>query len=126
MSGGRPSKYSPHYCDEVIECMGRGLSLTAFAGTIGVAKDTVYEWCVHHPEFSDAVKIAKAKRLLFLENGLLGGETGPRVTLHIFALKNADPDEWRDRVEQRITHELADVSDEPLSTDEWAKQHTPR
>lgn len=103
MPGGRPSKYSEAYCSEVIDCMGRGFSLTAFAGEIGVSRETVYEWARVHPEFSDAVKRAKAKRLRFLEERLLNGDTGPRVTSHIFALKNAEPEEWRDKREHEVT-----------------------
>lgn len=100
---GRPSKYSPAYCEEVIACMGQGYSFTAFAGEIGVDKDTLYEWVKVHPEFSGAVKKARAKRLRFLEEKLLTGDTGPRVTAMIFALKNADADEWRDKVTNEHT-----------------------
>lgn len=79
--------------------MGTGLSLTAFAGDIGVARSTINEWIDNHPEFSEAVKIGKAKRTAFLERGMLGADTGPAVTARIFALKNADPDEWREKRE---------------------------
>lgn len=99
MSGGRPSKYHEAYCNEVIETMATGLSLTAFAGDIGVSRDTVNEWQHVHPEFSDAVKVAKAKRTGALERQMLGADSGPAVTARIFALKNADPDEWRDKRE---------------------------
>lgn len=99
MSGGRPTKYDPRYCDQVVECMGRGLSLTAFAGEIDVARSTINEWMGQHGAFSEAVKRGQAKRVLFLEGRLLDGDTGPRVTSHIFALKNADPEEWRDKRE---------------------------
>lgn len=58
--GGRPSEYRPEYCQAVIDCMAQGFSLTAFAGSIRVAKDTVYEWIKTHPQFSDAVSRARA------------------------------------------------------------------
>lgn len=99
----RPTKYDPAYCDEVIECMGRGLSLTAFAGEIEVARSTINVWMAEHPEFSEAVKVGTAKRVLYLEKRLIDGDTGPRVTSHIFALKNADPEEWRDKREHEVT-----------------------
>ncbi|WP_062770434.1 hypothetical protein [Sphingopyxis terrae] len=35
MTAGRPSTYSEEFCDMVVETMGTGLSLTAFAGGIG-------------------------------------------------------------------------------------------
>lgn len=111
MSVGRPSKYREAYCNEVIETMATGLSLTAFAGEIGVSRDTVNEWQRVHPEFSDAVKVAKAKRTLALERGMLTAESGPAVTARIFALKNADPEEWRDRKE--IDHSSTDGSMTP-------------
>jgi hypothetical protein len=79
--------------------MESGLSLTAFAGTIGVSKDTVYEWIKVHPEFSDAVSRARPKRLAYLERRFLDAETGARASTHQFALRNADRDEWADKVE---------------------------
>lgn len=94
---GRPSKYKPVYCTEVISTMATGLSLTAFAGVIGVARSTINEWMAEYPDFSEAVKKGQAKRTAYLERRLLDGETGPRVTSHIFALKNAAPDEWADK-----------------------------
>lgn len=79
--------------------MATGLSLTAFAGEIGVARSTVNEWMDNYPEFSEAVKVGKAKRTLALESSMLKAENGPKVTARIFALKNADPEEWRDKKE---------------------------
>lgn len=95
---GRPSAYVPAYCEEVNVILATGLSLTAFAGHIGVSRDTVNEWRRVHPDFSDAVKDAIAKRVLALEQRLLSSSSGPQVTSTIFALKNADPEEWRDKL----------------------------
>src|SRR5260370_20240409 len=71
--GGRPSKYQPDYCEQVELCMAAGYSLTAFAGFIGVNKDTLNEWMRVHPEFSDAVMRAKARRLVLGETLMLRG-----------------------------------------------------
>jgi hypothetical protein len=102
MGAGRPSKFRTAYCDEVIAAGEEGLSLTAFAGTIGVSRDTVNEWTRAHPEFSDAIKIHQAKRTAYLERTLLSSDQGPRVTARIFALKNADPENWKDK--QDVEH----------------------
>lgn len=97
---GRPTKYLPAYDIEVVDFMGQGYSLTAFAGHIGVGRDTVYEWEKTVPSFSDAVKAARAKRVKALEEGLLKGDSAsPQITARIFALKNACAAEWRDKVE---------------------------
>lgn len=99
MPAGRPSKFQEAYCNEVIEIMATGLSLTAFAGEIGVARSTINEWIEAYPQFSESVRVGKAKRTLALERGMLGAENGPAVTARMFALKNADPDEWREKKE---------------------------
>jgi hypothetical protein len=83
----------------VIAVMATGLSLTAFAGDIGVHRGTINEWMEVHPEFSEAVRVGKAKRTAALERGMLVAESGPAVTARMFALKNADPEEWRDKRE---------------------------
>lgn len=112
---GRPTKYDPAYCEQIIACMARGYSKTAFAGEIGVSRDTVVEWAKVHDEFSVAVKIAEAARVKHLETGLLMGETGPKVTSFIFALKNADPQEWRDKQEREISGSLGIRHEDALS-----------
>lgn len=101
--GGRPTKYRPEFCDAVIEDGKLGYSLTAFAATISVDRDTLKEWANVHPEFSAAVKEHKAHRARRWEGrldtiGEKGGGQGSAVAT-IFALKNIAPDEWRDRVE---------------------------
>jgi hypothetical protein len=99
MPAGRPTKYEPRFCGELIEFMGQGYSLTAFAGEIGVARSTINEWMAEHPEFSEATRVGQAKRTKALETTLLAGESGPKVTGHIFALKNADPEGWKEKTE---------------------------
>ena len=115
--GGRPSEYKPEYCELVIDKMAEGLSLTAFAGHIRVARDTVYGWLSQHSEFSDAVARARSTRVLWLERKLLRSQKGAETTAAIFALRNAQPDEWRDvkHTETTHLHAIAQLSDEQLS-----------
>lgn len=98
---GRPSKYQPTYCNLVIEEMAQGKSLTAFAAEIGVARSTIQEWEAEFPEFSVAVKKAKAKCAAWWEErgrniAMAGGGPGA-ATLAIFGMKNMAPDEWEDK-----------------------------
>ena len=101
MAMGRPSKYDPRFCDEVEDLMRQGFSKTAAAGAIGVDRDTFLNWAKEHPDFFGAVKRGEAARTHKLETDLLLAPDGPNVTSRIFALKNAAPEEWRDK----ITHE---------------------
>jgi hypothetical protein len=107
---GRPSDYRPEYCDLVIEKMAEGLSLTAFAGFIRQARETVYRWMKEHSEFSDAVSRARSARVLWLETKLLRSRKGAETTAAIFALRNADPTEWRDVKHTEHSHTLAAVT----------------
>jgi hypothetical protein len=102
--GGRPSEYRSEYCQAVIDYMAQGFSLTAFAGSIRVAKDTVYEWIKRHPQFSDAVARARVARVSALEAKLLRSRKGAETSAAIFALRNADPVEWRDIKHTEHTH----------------------
>ena len=94
---GRPTDYKPTYGEEIISLMATGLSLTAAAAELGFHRQRVYEWAERHPDFADAVNLARGKRTLKLERDLLSAPDGPTVTSRIFALKNAAPDEWREK-----------------------------
>lgn len=110
---GRPSKYEPRFCQMVIEHMSDGASMTSFAAEIGVARSTINEWMAAHPEFSEAIKIAKAKCAAWWERlgrqGAQGGEVNP--TLVIFGLKNMAADDWREK--QELEHTSPDGSMSP-------------
>lgn len=93
--------YKPEYCEQVIEVAEEGLSITAFAGRIRKSRQTVSNWQDTHPEFAEAVEIAKAVRVERLERGLIAGISAPKMQGHIFALKQADP-EWGEKT--RVEH----------------------
>ena len=114
---GRPSEYKPQYCELVKKHMATGKSLTAFAGSIGQSKDTIYEWIATHADFADAVTRARASRVDALETRLLSANNGGVAATSIFALKNADPDEWREVRYANIEHSvnLDGISDEQLA-----------
>jgi hypothetical protein len=105
---GHPTHYRPEYCELVIEkAMTLGLSLTAFAGVIGVSRETIYAWIKSYSEFSDACSRAKSARVLWWELKLGRSRKGAEVTASIFALKNADPAEWRDVKHTEHKHTIA-------------------
>lgn len=100
-SVGRPTKYKPEYCQMVVDHMAEGASLTSFAPKIDVARSTINEWIDANPDFSEAVKRAKAKCAAWWErvgrSGAQGGDVNP--TLVIFGLKNMAADDWREKQE---------------------------
>lgn len=118
MSTGRPTSYDPRYCDEIIQFFdqepfdvhvmedGKVIktacklpTLNAFAHKLGLHRDTLHEWSKVHPEFSDALKKAKAlQEDILMQNGLFGGYD---KTFAIFTAKNVC--NWRDKTEQEIS-----------------------
>lgn len=103
MPAGRPSKYDPAYCDEIVAFCEDGASLSSFAASIHVARSTLNEWAEQHPEFSEAVKAAKTKVAAWYDQAArkVAREGGGNATLCIFGLKNFDPDDFRDVQEQK-------------------------
>jgi len=101
MTAGAPSKYREAYCQEMIDHCATGASITSFAADIGVARSTIQEWESVHPEFSVAVKKAKAKCASWWESVArkTAVEGGGNATLCIFGLKNMGAEDWRDKTE---------------------------
>jgi hypothetical protein len=114
--GGRPSTYKPEYCQRVIDYMAQGYSLAAFAGSIRHSKAQIYNWISQYPDFAEAVEIARAARLVPWEGKLKTSEKSGEVAATIFALKNSEPDEWREVRYASFEHNvnLATLSDDQL------------
>lgn len=112
---GRPTLYRAEYCDAVVEHMAEGASITSFAASIDVARDTITDWTQAHPEFLAAVKRAKAKCASWWEQrgreGAKNGAAPGANTLVIFGLKNMAPDDWRDT--SQVDHRSSDGSMTP-------------
>jgi transposase-like protein len=113
---GRPTLYRPEYCQRAIEFMGQGYSVTALAGHLGMSKDAIYDWINLYPDFRHAINMGRAARVAALETKLLATSQGVGVTAAIFALKNADPDEWQDRyyTETKVNVSIDQMSDADL------------
>jgi hypothetical protein len=116
MTTGRPTKYDPAFCDEVIDFLSEGYSVTAWAGSKRVARSSVYKWANEHPEFSDALNIGQAASALWWETCLrTNATTGDGASSAIiFGLKNRAADDWRDK--RDIDHSSTDGSMSPPTT----------
>lgn len=57
---GRPSEYDPSFCEKVIECGEKGMSVVEMAAEIGVSRNTLEtEWPKRHPAFLEAFTHAR-------------------------------------------------------------------
>jgi len=111
----RPTKYRPEFCEMVVEAGRQGKSLTAFAGSIEVARQTVSRWMDQHEDFRAAALTAKALAGAWWEErlqevGRNGGGNG-QSTVAVFGVKNFCRDDYRD--EQKVDHTSSDGSMTP-------------
>ncbi|HKW76213.1 MAG TPA: hypothetical protein VJN64_11865 [Terriglobales bacterium] len=98
-SVGQPTKYKPEFCKTAVEYLGKGHSIVALAGKLGVRESTAHEWAKKYPEFREALDLGIAKAVGFWEDKLLAaasGETKAAPAVLIFGLKNRAPSAWRD------------------------------
>ena len=105
MPAGRPTKYKKAYCNKLVEHMKQGYSYETFGVTIGVSKQTVYDW-EKHEEFLDSKKRAFAECQLFWEKMGIHGAAGRlkrfNSTAYIYNMKNRfrKSDTWKPVVEE--------------------------
>jgi hypothetical protein len=109
---GRPTKYKKEYCKMLVEHMSKGFSFESFAGLIEVHRDTLYEWCRVHKEFSDSKMIAAGKNQLFWETAGIEGmwqDSNKKFnsTAWIFNMKNRFG--WSDKKEDEDTQKIHTV-----------------
>lgn len=100
-SGFPLTSYRPEFCQAVIDFMGQGYTISAFAAEIGVTKMTIRNWAHAHPEFVEAVHVGQVACQKWWEDQLhdvavKGTHTSGRVTAIVFALKNRGKEDWAD------------------------------
>lgn len=57
---GRPTKYKPEYCEQIIELGKQGKSIAQMASYFDVDKASIYDWAASQEDFSTALARAKA------------------------------------------------------------------
>lgn len=59
MPAGRPTKYKPEYCEQVVALGKEGKSLVQMCAAFDIARSTIDQWAEDNPEFSEALARAK-------------------------------------------------------------------
>jgi transposase len=65
---GRPTKYRPEFCDEVIGLGEKGKSIAQIASHFDVDKASIYRWSEEHEAFRTALARARAHAQTWWEN----------------------------------------------------------
>lgn len=102
-------QYKPEYCDLLVKHMSQGKSLATFGSTVGVSRNTIYDWIKRYPEFEEAKDLASQKCQEWFEQRLqakLLGVKSPNfdpklidATVLIFALKTRFHESYGDKTD---------------------------
>lgn len=115
---GRPTKYKPEMCEQVIDLMRDGLAIEEVCAEMGIWKDTFYNWVKKHDEFSDAYKrgleLSKAWWLKQGRSSLTDGKFNS--TLWYMNMKNRH--KWSDKQEVDHTTKGKEINIPPI---DWVK-----
>ena len=95
----RPTKYTDEMPAVVLDFLAQGKSIAQFAASIGVHRSTIYEWAEHHPEFSDALSLAKESSEAYWENEIQGMMYSRDVNAPLVKLYMANRFGWSDKTE---------------------------
>lgn len=102
---GRPTAYDPEFCDLVIQYGADGKSLMWMAAAFAVHRDTMYEWMAAHPEFSDAMKRARALAQQWWEDAGQAALSQPGFNGSMWGKNMAArfAEDWREKSETALT-----------------------
>jgi len=122
MPAGRPTKYDPKMCEQLIECGKQGFSVNEMASYIGIHKDTLYDWVKTNTDFSDSLKIAVQESQTWWENkGREATFNGKdfNSTAYIFQMKNRFREDYSDvnKHEVKTDNPLVIVTTQPPDND---------
>jgi hypothetical protein len=96
---GRPTKYNPAMCEQLIELMRKGLSRTAVAAKFDVTRETLNEWAKAHPEFSDALQLGETQSQAWWEQQAIDNLCNPHFQTGSWYANMKNRFGWRDRNE---------------------------
>lgn len=104
-SGSRPivtriranTKYSPSFCDDLIDMASRGYSALGFCGAIGISEKTYYNWLIAYPEFDEAHDIAASVRVYSAETQFLNAKDAIFLKRSQAMLKAYGPKVWNQK-----------------------------
>lgn len=105
---GRPEQYREEYCEDIVEFMAEGKSVTQWAARVGVLRCTVYEWAKRHPEFATALSLGKQAAEAIWQDRLEGMMFNKDVNSPLVKLYFANRFGWRDN--QALDHTSSDGS----------------
>ena len=106
---GRPSLYTPDFCERVIELGKLGKSIEQIASNLGIGTRTLFTWRDEHEEFRHALEVAKEYELDWWEtvaqNMMIENKEGDKLNASIWSRSMAArfPKKYRESTKTEIT-----------------------
>ena len=102
---GRPTKYKPEYCEQIVELGKQGYSKARMACAFEVARSTLDDWAAEHKEFYDSITRAREESLAFYEAKAAEGldAMGFNSALWGKLMGGMFPDDYSDRKKLEVT-----------------------
>ena len=112
---GRPTKYRPEYCDQVIAMGKEGIGLAGYASEFGVDKASLYDWAERHPDFSIALSRAKTEEQAWWEQA---GRDGMKIKgFNAVVWHKTMVAKFRDDYTEKITAEVFGKDGGPIKVE---------
>lgn len=116
---GRPSKYDPALCDKVIELGRQGKSVEQISSDLGWHYKTLLYWAETHPEFLEAMELAKQYEMAYWEElatkHIVEDPRGPKLNTGLWSRSMAArfPKKYRENSKIEVTGK----DDKPIQID---------
>ena len=116
--------FNPDMCDIMIEMGKQGASQKMMFAEIGINKDVAKRWVKDHPDFSDALEMAKTHSQAFWEREILANvnNKGFNSRLVEVALRGQFQEDYRETREQKVEGKVDVVIDFSGAVNDLIKQ----
>jgi hypothetical protein len=116
--------FKPDMCDTMISMGLQGASQKMIFSTLGINKDVARTWCKNHPEFADALEMAKTHSQAYWERELLAnvGNKAFNSRLAEIALRGQFQEDYRETREQKVEGKVDVVIDFSGAVSDLIKQ----
>ena len=93
--------FKPEMCDVMIEMGKSGASQKMIWSELGINKDVAKRWCKDHPDFADALELAKTHSQAYWEREILANVNNKAFNSRVaeIALRGQYPDDYKDNRE---------------------------
>jgi hypothetical protein len=116
--------FKPEMCETMISMGLQGASQKMIWSELGINKDVARTWCKNHPEFADALELAKVHSQAYWERELLAnvGNKAFNSRLAEIALRGQFQEDYKETREQKVEGKVDVVIDFSGAVNDLIKQ----